>query len=72
MAISQRPRYYQVGSYGKYALYPVTTEREEEAPATFTFDNLNLDDVKQEYQENEARLDLEEVLAEEVGGTTDV
>ena len=67
MAISQRPRYYQVGSYGKYALYPVTTEREEEAPATFTFDNLNLDEVKQEHQENEARLDVADMVTEEEG-----
>ena len=67
MAISQRPRYYQVGSYGKYALYPVTTEREEEAPATFTFDNLNLDEVKQEHQENEARMDVADMVTEEEG-----
>ena len=48
-------------------MYPVTTEREEEAPATFTFDNLNLDEVTQEYQENEARLDLADMITEEEG-----
>lgn len=65
MAISQRPVYYQPGTYGKYALYPVTVEREEEAPATFTFDNLDLDAVKQEYHENEARMDIDDMIEEE-------
>lgn len=60
MALSIKPKYYQVGSKGKYALYPVTTEKDEEAPATFTFDNLNLDEVKLEYEDNEARMDVEE------------
>ena len=53
-----------MGSRGKYALYPVTTEREEEAPATFTFDNLDLDAVKQEHGENEARMDAAEIVEE--------
>lgn len=64
MAISQRPEYYQVGSYGEYALYPSTKDKGEEAPATFTFDNLDLDEVKQEYQENEARMDIIEMVEE--------
>ena len=60
MSLSIRPKYYQVGTDGKYALYPVTTEKDEEAPATFSFDNLNLDEVKLEYEDNEARMDVEE------------
>jgi hypothetical protein len=50
-----------VGSRGKYALYPVNREVGEEAPATFTFDNLDLDDTAQEWGENEARMDSEEI-----------
>lgn len=68
MALSIKPSYYQVGSKGRYALYPVTTEAEEEAPATFTFDNLDLEVVKQEYEDNEARMDVEELEVD--GGTS--
>lgn len=60
---SIRPRYVQMGSTGRYALYPVSMDSDDLCPATFTFDNMDVEKVKEEYNANEARMDVEEAEA---------
>ncbi|NRA51360.1 MAG: hypothetical protein HRU12_19710 [Phaeodactylibacter sp.] len=62
---SIRPRYVQMGSYGHYALYPVSMDHDDLCPATFTYDNMDVEKVKEEHQANEARMDLEEAAADD-------
>ena len=63
---SIRNRYVQLGSTGRYALYPVSLDGDDLCPATFTFDNINLAEEKAEYEANEARMDVSMTLEESI------
>lgn len=57
MATDIKQKYFQVGTQGKYELYPVVPEEDRNLP--FTFDNLNPQVVKQEHIEMEQELGLD-------------
>lgn len=63
---SIRNKYVQLGSTGRYALYPGEWAHEDLCPATFTFDNMNLAEEKAEYEANEARMDVSMTLEESI------
>lgn len=56
MAISLRPKYYQVGSTGKYELYKPVNPEDRKLP--FRFDTLEEEEVEKEMSQLEAELGI--------------